>query len=170
MRIALPLGLALAFGLLASAPAMARSTPRGCRSRTWTSPSKGRSAPMTAAPCSAASRSTRKSARPATASTTSPSTIWTRRAAPASPRPRPRPSPPATRFPADPNDKGEIFDDKGERLTRAGTLADYFPPPFPNEEAARANNGGDLPPDLSMIVKAREGGAALCLFHPHRLP
>ena len=45
------------------------------------------------------------------------------------------------------------------RLTRAGTLADYFPPPFPNEEAARANNGGNLPPDLSMIVKAREGGA-----------
>ena len=56
------------------------------------------------------------------------------------------------------------------RLTRAGILADYFPPPFPNEEAARANNGGALPPDLSLIVKAREGGAALCLFDPHRLP
>ena len=74
-------------------------------------------------------------------------------------RPRPRPLPPATRFPADPNDKGEILDDKGNRLTRAGTLADAFPPPFPNEEAARANNGGALPPDLSMIVKARDGGA-----------
>jgi len=64
------------------------------------------------------------------------------------------------KLPADPNDKGEIFDDKGVRLTRAGTLADSFPPPFPNEEAARANNGSALPPDLSMIVKAREGGAA----------
>jgi ubiquinol-cytochrome c reductase cytochrome b/c1 subunit len=63
------------------------------------------------------------------------------------------------KVPADPNDKGDIFDDKGVRLTRAATLADYFPPPFPNEEAARANNGGNLPPDLSMVVKAREGGA-----------
>jgi len=62
------------------------------------------------------------------------------------------------KMPADPNDKGEIFDDKGTRLTRPGILADKFPNPFPNEEAARANNGGALPPDLSMIVKAREGG------------
>jgi ubiquinol-cytochrome c reductase cytochrome b/c1 subunit len=63
------------------------------------------------------------------------------------------------KVPADPNDKGEIFDDKGVRLTRAATTADYFPPPFANEEAARANNSGALPPDLSMVVKAREGGA-----------
>ena len=56
------------------------------------------------------------------------------------------------KIPADPNDKGV-------RLTRAGTLADKFPPPFANEEAARANNDGNLPPDLSMIVKARDGGA-----------
>ena len=60
--------------------------------------------------------------------------------------------------PADPNDKGEIFDDKGNRLTRPGILADYFPAPFPNDNAARANNNSALPPDLSMIVKAREGG------------
>ena len=63
------------------------------------------------------------------------------------------------KIPADPNDKGELFDDKGVRLTRNGILADYFPAPFPNEEAARANNSGALPPDLSLIVKAREGGA-----------
>jgi len=62
------------------------------------------------------------------------------------------------KIPADPNDKGEIFDDKGNRLTRAGILADYFPAPFPNEQAARANNSGAFPPDLSMIVKARDGG------------
>ncbi|MGH8323513.1 MAG: cytochrome c1 [Steroidobacteraceae bacterium] len=59
---------------------------------------------------------------------------------------------------AGPNDKGETTDDKGNPLMRAGTPADYFPPPFPNEEAARANNGGALPPDLSLIVAAREGG------------
>ena len=59
---------------------------------------------------------------------------------------------------AEPNDKGETTDDKGEPLTRPGVLADYFPSPFPNENAARANNGGALPPDLSMVVKAREGG------------
>lgn len=64
------------------------------------------------------------------------------------------------KLPADPNDKGEIFDASGERLTRAGIPADHFPPPFANEEAARASNNGALPPDLSLIVKAREGGAA----------
>jgi ubiquinol-cytochrome c reductase cytochrome b/c1 subunit len=59
---------------------------------------------------------------------------------------------------AEPNDKGDIFDERGARLTRPGTLADHFPPPFANEQAARANNGGALPPDLSLIVKARAGG------------
>jgi cytochrome c1 len=62
------------------------------------------------------------------------------------------------KIPAEPNDKGELFDSSGNRLTRPGTLADYFPPPFPNEEAARAANNGALPPDLSLIVKARAGG------------
>jgi ubiquinol-cytochrome c reductase cytochrome c1 subunit len=66
----------------------------------------------------------------------------------------------AYKIPAEPNDKGEIFDDKGNRLTRPGVLADHFPPPFANEQAARANNGGVLPPDLSLIVKARQGGSA----------
>jgi len=59
---------------------------------------------------------------------------------------------------AGPNGKGEIFDANGNRLMRPGVLADHFPPPFPNEEAARANNNGALPPDLSLIIKAREGG------------
>jgi cytochrome c1 len=62
------------------------------------------------------------------------------------------------KLPADPNDKGETVDDKGQPLMRPGILADHFPAPFPNEQAARANNGGALPPDLSMVVKAREGG------------
>jgi ubiquinol-cytochrome c reductase cytochrome b/c1 subunit len=47
-----------------------------------------------------------------------------------------------------PNDQGEMFE-------RPGRIADYFPPPFPNEQAARAANGGALPPDLSLITKAR---------------
>jgi len=62
------------------------------------------------------------------------------------------------KIPAEPNDKGEIFDEKGNRLTRPGVLADHFPAPFPNEEAARTANGGALPPDLSLIIKARQGG------------
>jgi ubiquinol-cytochrome c reductase cytochrome c1 subunit len=41
---------------------------------------------------------------------------------------------------------------------RPGRLPDPIPGPFPNDEAARAANGGALPPDLSMIVKAREDG------------
>jgi ubiquinol-cytochrome c reductase cytochrome c1 subunit len=42
---------------------------------------------------------------------------------------------------------------------RPATPSDHFPPPFPNEQAARASNNGALPPDLSLIVKARIGGA-----------
>lgn len=74
---------------------------------------------------------------------------------------------------AEPNDKGELFDGSGNRLTRPGIVADHFPPPFANEEAARAANGGALPPDLSLIEKARAGGAAyvysiLTGFHEKR--
>ncbi|CAG8512041.1 21920_t:CDS:2 [Gigaspora rosea] len=49
--------------------------------------------------------------------------------------------------------------DEGENFQRPGKLSDYMPPPYPNEEAARASNAGALPPDLSLIVKARHGGA-----------
>ncbi|MGQ0682517.1 cytochrome c1 [Bradyrhizobium sp.] len=47
-----------------------------------------------------------------------------------------------------PNDAGDMFE-------RPGRPADYFPSPFPNEQAARAANGGAAPPDLSLIAKAR---------------
>src|SRR6185369_7150654 len=47
-----------------------------------------------------------------------------------------------------PNDQGEMFE-------RPGRTADYFPSPFPNEQAARVVNGGAAPPDLSLIAKAR---------------
>lgn len=50
--------------------------------------------------------------------------------------------------------------DTGEPATRKALPSDHFPAPFANEIAARAANNNALPPDLSLIVKAREGGAA----------
>src|SRR5882724_5477012 len=51
-----------------------------------------------------------------------------------------------------PNDSGEMFQ-------RPGRPSDPIPGPFANDQAARAANNGALPPDLSLITKAREGGA-----------
>ena len=53
-----------------------------------------------------------------------------------------------------------INPDTGEAATRKALPSDAFPAPFPNEVAARAANNNALPPDLSLITKAREGGAA----------
>ncbi|WP_417686531.1 cytochrome c1 [Roseibium sp.] len=47
-----------------------------------------------------------------------------------------------------PNDDGDMFE-------RSAVLADKFPSPFPNEQAARASNGGAYPPDFSLLAKAR---------------
>jgi ubiquinol-cytochrome c reductase cytochrome b/c1 subunit len=47
-----------------------------------------------------------------------------------------------------PNDAGEMFE-------RDGRIADRFPNPFPNDAAARASNNGVVPPDLSVMAKAR---------------
>jgi ubiquinol-cytochrome c reductase cytochrome c1 subunit len=52
----------------------------------------------------------------------------------------------------------DIDSDTGDVIKRPATPADTFVSPFPNEAAARASNGGALPPDLSLIVKAREDG------------
>ncbi|PHH49752.1 Cytochrome c1,heme protein, mitochondrial [Ceratocystis fimbriata CBS 114723] len=54
-------------------------------------------------------------------------------------------------YPGEPNEQGDIE-------MRPGKLSDYLPAPYKNEEAARFANGGALPPDLSLIVKARHGG------------
>lgn len=48
----------------------------------------------------------------------------------------------------------------GEATTRKPLAADYIPSPHANETAARAANNNALPPDLSLITKARHGGAA----------
>lgn len=53
-----------------------------------------------------------------------------------------------------------INPDTGEVETRKALPTDRFPSPYPNETAARAANNNALPPDLSLIAKAREGGAA----------
>ena len=52
-----------------------------------------------------------------------------------------------------------INPDTGEPDSRPGTPADPIPSPYPNEIAARAANNNALPPDLSLITKAREGAA-----------
>jgi ubiquinol-cytochrome c reductase cytochrome c1 subunit len=51
-----------------------------------------------------------------------------------------------------PNDEGEMFE-------RPGRPSDRFRSPFANEAAARFANGGAYPVDLSLIIKARGGGA-----------
>ncbi|HTK59491.1 MAG TPA: cytochrome c1 [Sphingomicrobium sp.] len=47
----------------------------------------------------------------------------------------------------------------GEPATRKAVPSDYFPSPYANETAARAANNNALPPDLSLMAKARHGGS-----------
>ena len=51
-----------------------------------------------------------------------------------------------------PNDDGEMF-------TRPAKLSDKFVNPYQNDKEAIASNGGAYPPDMSVLVKARSGGA-----------
>ena len=51
-----------------------------------------------------------------------------------------------------PNSDGEMF-------MRPGRLSDKFVKPYPNVEASKAANGGAYPPDMSVLAKARKGGA-----------
>ncbi|MDD3447194.1 MAG: cytochrome c1 [Zavarzinia sp.] len=50
------------------------------------------------------------------------------------------------------------IDDNGDETTRKALPSDRFHSPFANENAARAANGGALPPDLSLMAKARHDG------------
>ena len=50
-------------------------------------------------------------------------------------------------------------DSQGEMFTRPGRPSDKFVNPYPNVQAAAAANGGAYPPDMSVLVKARKGGA-----------
>ena len=51
-----------------------------------------------------------------------------------------------------PNSDGEMF-------MRPGRLSDKFVKPYPNVETSTAANGGAYPPDMSVLAKARKGGA-----------
>ena len=51
-----------------------------------------------------------------------------------------------------PNSDGEMF-------MRPGRLSDKFVKPYSNVAASKAANGGTYPPDMSVLVKARKGGA-----------
>ena len=50
-------------------------------------------------------------------------------------------------------------DSTGEMFTRPAKLSDKFVMPYANEEEAKSANGGAYPPDMSVLVKARKGGA-----------
>ena len=50
-------------------------------------------------------------------------------------------------------------DDTGDMFMRPALPSDRFPGPYANEQQARLANNGALPPDLSLITKARHGGA-----------
>ena len=54
---------------------------------------------------------------------------------------------------------GDIDTETGEAIMRPATPADKFPNPYPNRTAAAAANGGAMPPDLSVMAKARHDGA-----------
>ena len=49
----------------------------------------------------------------------------------------------------------EVVDPTAEGGVRAGVPADRWPSPFPSEQDARDANGGSLPPDFSVLAKAR---------------
>ncbi len=65
-------------------------------------------------------------------------------------------------------------DEDGEMFERAAIPSDLIPSPYPNDNAARAANGGALPPDLSLLAKARIGGPnylhALLVGYPEEPP
>lgn len=54
--------------------------------------------------------------------------------------------------------KIEAIDDEGNVIEKSALPTDTFPNPYKNEQAGRAANNGALPPDLSLITKARTGG------------
>ncbi len=50
------------------------------------------------------------------------------------------------------------LNEEGQPIRRKGMISDKIHSPYPNDKAARASNNGALPPDLSLITKARAGG------------
>lgn len=62
----------------------------------------------------------------------------------------------------------------GEPDTRPGLPSDALPAPYPNAVAAAAANNNAIPPDLSLIIKARDGGKryvySLLTGYGHKIP
>lgn len=58
-----------------------------------------------------------------------------------------------------PIEQPSVNPDTGEAATRKNIPSDRIPSPYPNEVAARAANNNALPPDLSLMTKARHDGA-----------
>lgn len=56
---------------------------------------------------------------------------------------------------AGPNDDGEMLNEDGEFFTRPPVLSDPIPGPYKNDRQAQAANNGALPPDLSLMARAR---------------
>ncbi|MBS0271507.1 MAG: cytochrome b N-terminal domain-containing protein [Proteobacteria bacterium] len=54
--------------------------------------------------------------------------------------------------------KVDVIDDEGQTVQKPALAIDVLSGPYKNEQAARAANNGALPPDLSLITKARVGG------------
>lgn len=50
-------------------------------------------------------------------------------------------------------------DDEGEMFSRPAIPSDRFPSPYANKQAAMYANNGAYPPDMSLLSKARHGGA-----------
>ncbi len=57
----------------------------------------------------------------------------------------------------------------GEATTRPGTPTDYFPSPYPNNVAAAAANNNAIPPDMSLMTKARHDGTNYVAFAAGRI-
>ena len=58
------------------------------------------------------------------------------------------------------SEQPSVNPDTGEAATRKSLPSDYIPGPYANETAARAANNNALPPDMSLLAKARDGGPA----------
>lgn len=58
-----------------------------------------------------------------------------------------------------PIEQPTVNEETGEPATRKNIPSDRVPSPYPNDVAARAANNNALPPDLSLMTKARHDGS-----------
>ena len=140
--------LVLALAALAAGARLGRRTASTCISRARSGASAACSASSTTRSCSAASRSTSRSARAVTASSASPSATWREPGGPGFPEGAIKSLADTYQVDDEPNDQGKI-------VKRPAILADHLPSPYKNEQEARSAQNGALPPDLSLIAKAR---------------